>query len=111
MLSIQPVSDNYHVCAQVSPEDVPGIARAGYTTLICMRPDGEAPGQPAAAEIEAAARANGLAFHVIPVQPGMVTPAQAEKLKGLLDAANGRVLSYCASGNRCAMLWRMATSG
>ena len=73
-----------------------------------MRPDGESPGQPAWAEVAEQARRHGLAFHFIPALSGAVTLEQAAQLRELLADAGGPVLSYCASGNRCALAWRMA---
>ncbi|WP_162455676.1 TIGR01244 family sulfur transferase [Pseudoxanthomonas kalamensis] len=108
MLSITPVSDTYHVCAQLHPQDVVEVARAGYATLICMRPDDEVDGQPAWADIAAQARRHGLDFHFIPARSGAVTPQQAARLREVMNGAPGRVLSYCASGNRCTLAWHMA---
>lgn len=108
MLAIRPVSANYHVCPQIAPDDVADIARAGYTTLVCMRPDDEVPSQPRCAEVAAAARAHGLDFHFIPARSGAVTAPQAAALREVLRAAGGPVLSYCASGNRCTLAWQLA---
>jgi uncharacterized protein (TIGR01244 family) len=87
---------------------VPGIARAGYAALICMRPDGESPDQPNGASIEASARKLGLAFHYLPVLSGAVSEQQAARLKQLLDLIEGPVLAYCASGNRCALAYNLS---
>ncbi len=108
MPAITPLTSDYHVCPQLDPREVAAIAAAGYTTLICMRPDGEMFGQPAWAQVEAEARRHGLQAHYIPAQSGAVTPAQAAQLKQALAQAPGKVLAYCASGNRCAMAYRMA---
>ena len=110
MPAITPLSENYHVSAQVHPDDVAAIANAGYTTLVCMRPDGEADGQPGWADVAAAARSHGLAFHFIPVRPGAVSPVQAAHLREVMRGTDGRILSYCASGNRCTLAWQMALS-
>ena len=48
------------VSPQILPEDIAAIAAAGFRSVMCNRPDGEAADQPAFAEIEAAARAAGL---------------------------------------------------
>lgn len=108
MPAITPITPTYHVSAQVDPREVAGIAAAGYTTLVCMRPDGEMAGQPAWALVEAEAKKHGLKTHYIPARSGAVTPAQAAQLKQVLTQAPGKVLAYCASGNRCALAFQMA---
>ncbi|MFN7183782.1 MAG: TIGR01244 family sulfur transferase [Thermomonas haemolytica] len=105
---ITPITPTYHVSPQLEPREIAAIAAAGYTTLVCMRPDGETFGQPAWAQIEAEARRHGLQVHYIPAQSGAVTPAQAAQLKQVLAQAPGKVLAYCASGNRCAIAYQMA---
>ena len=57
---IRPIDDTISVAPQISVEDVPGIAAAGFVAIINNRPDGEDMGQPTGAEIRAAAEAAGL---------------------------------------------------
>lgn len=108
MPAITPITPIFHVSPQLDPREVAAIAAAGYRTLVCMRPDGEAFGQPAWAAVEAEAKKHGLQTHYIPAQSGAVTPAQAAQLKQVLAQAPGKVLAYCASGNRCALAYQMA---
>ena len=56
------LEDGVAVSPQITAEDVAAAASLGYRTIVCNRPDGEAPGQPSMAEIEAAAQAAGLSF-------------------------------------------------
>jgi len=108
MPAIQAITEHYHVCPQLQAADVGDLARAGYTTLVCMRPDDEVPDQPRCSEIAAAARAHGLDFHWIPAPSGAVSQNQAADLRRVVAEARGRVLSYCASGRRCALAWQLA---
>ena len=55
---------------QIVAEDLQAVAAQGVRLLVNNRPDGEEPGQPSSAEIEAAARAAGLDYHHIPVAGG-----------------------------------------
>jgi uncharacterized protein (TIGR01244 family) len=48
------------VSGQITPDEVPEIAAAGYRVLVNNRPDGEEAGQPGSDDIAAAARASGL---------------------------------------------------
>lgn len=107
-MNIRPVDASYHVSGQISPKDIGKIAEAGYTAVICMRPDGEGFFQPAFAEIETAARAAGIPAHYLPVVPGAAPMDRAKQLGAILRQTEGPVLAYCASGGRCVMLYQLA---
>jgi uncharacterized protein (TIGR01244 family) len=72
--------------------------------LINNRPDGEAPDQPTSDEMEAAAKAAGLAYAHIPVRGGP-TQEQAEAEHRLLTETKGSVLAWCRSGTRSITTW------
>lgn len=107
-MSARPIDNSYHVTGQISPESVASIKDAGYSMIICMRPDNEGFGQPAFAEIKAQADAAGIPAHYLPVVPGSQPMPQAAELKKLLKGTSGPVLAYCASGNRCAMVYQLS---
>jgi uncharacterized protein (TIGR01244 family) len=98
------VTDDFTTAPQISVADVAQAAAMGFTTIICNRPDGEDPGQPTAAEIEAAATAAGLTYAHIPVR-GAPGPAEVEAMRQAVDAAPGPVLAYCRSGTRSITTW------
>ena len=54
------MSHQISITGQITPDQVPMIAENG--TIINNRPDGEEPGQPTSADIEAAAQQSGLAL-------------------------------------------------
>ena len=103
----RPVTDHVTTPPQLSQADVAEAARRGFKTLISNRPDGEEPGQPTAAEVEAAARAAGLAFFHIPVRGGP-TPEQVDQTKAILAEADGPVLAFCRSGTRSIVTWSLS---
>ncbi len=91
---------------QLTPESLPALAAAGVARIISNRPDGEDPGQPTAAMMEAAAREAGMAFAWIPVS-GLPGPDQVAAVAELL--ADGRpTVMFCRSGMRSASAWAMA---
>ncbi len=96
---------------QLSPDDVAAAAAQGFRTIIDLRPDGEEPGQPAAATIEAAAREHGLAFVYIPVVSGQIDDAQVDAMTRALGEQPGPALGYCRSGARVATLWALGQAG
>lgn len=102
----RPLDTRTFVAGQIRPEDVPGLAAGGIGTIVNNRPDGEEPGQPAAAEIEAAARAAGVGYRFIPVAGGFA-PGQIEAMADALEA-DGKLLAFCRTGTRSAFLWALA---
>lgn len=99
------------VCGQVAPGDVAGLAGQGVTMLVNNRPDGEEPGQPAAAEIEAAAAAAGIAYRFVPIIRG-IGPADVEAMQDAVRAAgDGKLLAFCRSGQRSAFALALAQRG
>ena len=106
MAALRRVTDRLSVAAQLAPSDAPGLAREGYVLVVDNRPDGEAPDQPAGAEIEAACRAAGLAYVHIPVR-GAPEPEQAMTMRAALAEADGPAVAYCRSGFRSTAAWAL----
>ena len=101
------IDERTYVSGQVDPADLPAIKAAGVAMIVNNRPDGEEPGQPAAAAIETAARAAGLDYRFIPVASGF-SADQVDAMTEALDAAEGPVLAFCRSGTRSTFLWALA---
>jgi len=101
------IDDATFVAGQIGPEDVAEAAALGVTMIVNNRPDGEEPGQPPSAEIEAAARAAGLDYHHVPVVGG-IAPEQVAAMATALEEADGTVLAFCRSGTRSTYLWALA---
>ena len=101
------IDERTYVSGQVDPAGLPAIKAAGVTMIVNNRPDGEEPGQPAAAAIETAARAAGLDYRFIPVASGF-SADQVDAMTEALDAAEGPVLAFCRSGTRSTFLWALA---
>ena len=104
MSDFRRVTDDFSTAPQISVADVAEAARLGFRTTINNRPDGEDPTQPASAEIEAAAKAAGLAYAHIPVRGGP-GPAEVEAVREVIDNAEGPVLAFCRSGTRSINTW------
>lgn len=96
------------LAGQVTPAQLQGLQARGLAAVVVVRPDGEAPGQPTAAEMARAAHALGMAFDYAPVAPGTM-PADSVATVGRALAAPVRpVLVYCRSGHRAAHIWALA---
>lgn len=104
-MNISMLTDDYGVAPQVLADDIAAIADAGFVAIICNRPDNEDPGQPMAADIRAECDKLGVSFHHIPVS-GMPLAADAiTEQRRIVEASEGRVLAYCRSGQRAALIW------
>ena len=106
MADIRKVTDDFSVAPQITVQDVPEVARQGFVRLINNRPDGEAPDQPASAQMEAAARAAGLDYVFIPFV-GRPSPEQARAQAEAAETASGPVLAFCRSGTRSITAWSL----
>jgi uncharacterized protein (TIGR01244 family) len=95
------------VAGQIRPEDVATAAAQGVRIVINNRPEGEEPGQPAGAGIEAAARAAGLRYVAIPVDHSGFSIDQVDAMRAAL-AEPGPALAFCRSGTRSTYLWALA---
>ena len=108
MSNLRKFDDQISVCGQITAESVADLPAQGVTMLINNRPDDEDPGQPAAGDIEAAAERAGLAYRHIPIIRGM-GPADVAAMAQAIDQADGgKVLAFCRSGNRSALVSALA---
>ncbi|PJI92378.1 uncharacterized protein (TIGR01244 family) [Yoonia maricola] len=104
-MDIRHLSPSYAVSPQIDAADIPAIAEAGFKTIICNRPDAEVPPSHQAAAIEAAAKAAGLRFVIIPVTHQGLNTQMITAQKDAMDASDGPTLAYCASGTRSSIVW------
>src|SRR6478736_8474577 len=105
---IRQLDDRTLVSGQIAPHEVAGLAEQGVTVIVNNRPDGEEPGQPLAADIEAAATAAGIPYHFVPIIRG-IGPADVEEMqKAMRQAEGGKLLAFCRSGTRSAMALALA---
>jgi sulfide:quinone oxidoreductase len=105
-MTLHPLSPTVSVSAQLSPDVMPELAASGFKRVISNRPDGEEPGQPPAAVMEAAALEAGLTFAWIPVS-GLPGPDQVAAVAALLADGVPTVM-FCRSGMRSASAWAMS---
>lgn len=110
-MDIRRITPAYAVSPQIAPDDIPAIAAAGFTTILCNRPDAEVPHELSAAVMRIAAEAAGLSFVDNPVtHQGLnmdMVSVQADTIAG----SAGPVLAYCASGTRSSIVWSLSQAG
>lgn len=90
---------------QLPPAAMAALAEAGVKRVVNNRPDGEEDGQPASAQMEAAARAAGLDYVWIPITGLPAAPQVAAVAQALADDAP--TVLFCRSGMRSAAVWAM----
>ena len=105
---IRQLDDKTSVGGQLDPAEIALLKEAGVTMIVNNRPDGEEPGQPRSAEIEAAAEEAGIGYRFVPIQRG-IGPSDVEAMQEAMDACgDGKLLAFCRSGNRSALAWAVA---
>ncbi len=110
-MDIRQITDRYNVSPQIDPEDAAAIKAAGITTVICNRPDAEVPPSHQADALRAAIEAEGLRFEVLPITHQTMTPDRVAQQAAIVEASDGPVLAYCASGTRCSIIWALSQAG
>jgi uncharacterized protein (TIGR01244 family) len=106
MTEFRRVTDQLSVSPQIGLEDLQRAADLGFKLVINNRPDGEDPAQPSSAQVEAAAKAAGLAYAYIPVRGGPTQDQVAEE-RSILENSDGPVLAFCRSGTRSIITWSL----
>ncbi|NWG92928.1 MAG: TIGR01244 family phosphatase [Parvularculaceae bacterium] len=99
-----PLAEDFLVSPQIGPQDVAAAKDLGVALVINNRPDGEEPGQPSGAAIEAAARAAGIDYVAIPISGLSINPGHLDAFDRAVAGARGRILAYCRSGTRSTAL-------
>lgn len=109
-MDIRALTPTYAVSPQIDLSDLPAIKAAGYTTVIDNRPDGEIPSHLHTPHMQAAAEALGLRFVANPVIGGALTMENVTLQAATVAASAGPVFAYCASGNRCSVVWALMSA-
>ncbi|MEL6548914.1 MAG: TIGR01244 family sulfur transferase [Pseudomonadota bacterium] len=110
-MDIRTITPDYAVTPQIEPDDIPAIKEAGFTTVICNRPDGEVPMELHGEVLKAAVEAAGLTFVDNPLVHAELSMGHVERQAAAQKEAAGPVLAYCASGTRSSILWSLSQAG
>ncbi len=109
-MDLRKIDDDISVAPQIQVGDLREIARLGFKTVVANRPDREEPGQPAMADIEAAARENGLNWIYMPVASGNISDQDIDQFRAMIQQSEAPVLAFCRSGTRCTILWALSSA-
>jgi len=110
-MDLRPLTKDYMIGPQLAPGDMAALADQGVRLVICNRPDAENPADLQASAMQAAADAAGIGFVYNPVKGAAMTLDNVEEQAAALEAAEGPVVAYCASGMRSAVMWAFSQAG
>lgn len=102
------VNDEITVSPQIFADDISEIIAAGFKSIICNRPDGEAFDQPDYQDIANAAKENGIDIIFQPIIAGTLNINDAQNFSSHLTSLPKPVFTYCRTGTRCITLWAIA---
>ena len=105
---IRQLDDNILVSGQIAPEQVRELPSQGVTMIVNNRPDGEDPGQPLSADIEAAAKEVGIDYRFLPIRRGPGPSEVEEMQQAMRECGDGKLLAFCRSGARSTFAWALA---
>lgn len=104
------LGDDVYLTSQLVPEHMRHLRRMRITTLVDMRPDGEAVDQPSSSEMNQAATATGINFHYIPVPHESLPDDAVASLESVLEKSEGPTVLYCRTGRRAVRLFALASA-
>lgn len=106
--TLHPLMRGVWISGQIAPAQVAALKAHGIERIVALRPDGEEPGQPTSAAVEAAARSAGIAFAYAPVPGKDVPQAAVDAVSRALARPDEPVVIYCKSGHRATRTWALA---
>ena len=108
-LPLRQIDHDVFVAPQLDAAAMAELARLGFKSVVCNRPDFEhGPDQPTSAQVEAAAVAAGLQYRHLPVAGGYQSPEEIAAFAGLLEELPRPLLVFCRSGARSTRLYLQA---
>jgi len=107
-MELYQITDDYAVAPQIAPEDMVALKAAGFTTVVCNRPDAEIPVDLHADAMAVAAAEAGLEFVVNPIGHAGLDEGIVTRQAACITSSEGPVLAYCRSGTRSTVVWGVA---
>ncbi|TPW29751.1 TIGR01244 family phosphatase [Martelella alba] len=107
-MDIRKIDDDYSVSGQITVADIEMLKSLGFRSIVCNRPDAEEPGQPAFADVAAAAEAAGIEIAHVPVGGMGLTEQAVIGMVDALDELPRPMLGYCRSGARSTRIYEAA---
>lgn len=106
-MDIKQIDHTYSVSGQIAQSDLVAVKAAGFTTVICNRPDDEIEADLHAEFMAAEAKRLGLGFVYNPVSGRGMTMTNLQEQEDAIAGSAGPVLAYCRSGMRSTVVWSL----
>ena len=106
-MTMKKLSNHFYVGPQIEIDDIEDIQISGIKSVICLRPDGEGPNQPAFDTLKIQSTALALSAHYLPIVPGQISEDQVAEFADMVTKSPGPVFAYCRSGMRATALWAL----
>jgi sulfide:quinone oxidoreductase len=103
------VTQNLSVSPQISVDMLDDIKAAGFTQIICNRPDGESLDQTDFSIIEKRASELGLVIIHQPITPPTLNAQNAQAFLQMVNKGE-KTFAYCRTGTRSIMLWSIGSA-
>jgi sulfide:quinone oxidoreductase len=104
------VAPQVFASGQLFVTDLDLIAKQGVRSIVCVRPDGEAPDQPLAVDLASAAEEHGIAFAHFPLDYKTITAEIANEFMQTCDRLKRPMLVCGRSGAHSTRAWETAES-
>jgi uncharacterized protein (TIGR01244 family) len=102
------LGDDVSVTGQITTAQVPMMRAKGFRTIVNMRIDDQAPGQPNYAEMMHAVQDAKLGYGYVPLRKGPLAPVQIESLTTALRRLPKPALLYGEPKEHVARAWALA---
>ena len=109
-MDIRTIASNYAVSQQIMTTDIEAIKAAGFTTVICNRPDAENPVEMSSEAFRIAVEGAGMTFVFNPVTHQSLNGEMIRVQMETIAQSKGPVLAYCASGTRYSIVWPLGSA-
>lgn len=108
-MDITKLTDAFSVTAQISEDDIAHIAKLGFKTIFCHRPDQEGgETQPESSALLKIAQTHNIAFIYLPFSPGQLTATQVSQFSSDFKTQQKPILGFCKTGNRASTIYAAA---
>jgi uncharacterized protein (TIGR01244 family) len=104
------LTNNVFVTSQLKPSAVRELKIRRIRTIVDFRPDGEAADQTPSSVIESFSKAQGIAFHYIPVPHESIPDDAVDALRDVMSQSAKPTVLYCRSGKRAARTFALAVA-